>query len=68
MLSDKIEHLVCYNYGRVACGGVFLARSPREITTVYPDLTVIDERPKWMTEEDYERLRDRELHDIDGAP
>lgn len=68
MATDKHEFLVCYDYGMGGLWGVFMARTAEEITDVYPELTVVTERPKWMTEENYQRLRDRELHDVDGAP
>jgi len=68
MGTEKQEFLVCYDYGMGGLWGVFMARTPEEITDVHPELTVVMERPKWMTEEDYQGLRDRELHDIDGAP
>jgi hypothetical protein len=36
-------------------GGVwlyFFARTPNEITATYPELTLIEERPAWMTDVD----------------
>ena len=68
MTADKQEFLVCYDYGMGGLWGLFVARNADEITRVYPELTVVTERPKWMTEEKYQDLRERELHDIDGAP
>jgi hypothetical protein len=68
MSADKLEYLVCYDYGMGGLWGVFSARTADEITMMYPELTVVAERPKWMTEEDYRGLRGRELHDIDGPP
>jgi hypothetical protein len=68
MPTGKAEYLVCYDYGMGGLWGVFLARTPDEITAMYPELTVVSERPKWMTDPEYQGLRDRELHDIDGAP
>lgn len=47
---------------------IFVARTADEITNQYPELVVVAERPKWMSEDDYQGLRDRELHDIDGVP
>ncbi len=68
MEASKQEFLVCYDYGMGGLWGVFVARSVEEITKLYPELIVAQDRPKWLTEEDYQGLRDRELHDIDGAP
>lgn len=68
MAADKREFLVCYDYGMGGLWGVFMARTADEITDEYPELVIVAERPKWMSEDDYQGLRDRELHDIDGAP
>ncbi|MDQ1538729.1 MAG: hypothetical protein QOE58_3122 [Actinomycetota bacterium] len=68
MGTEKRQFLVCYDYGMGGIWGVFMARSQQEILDVYPELVVVLERPKWMTEQDYLGLCDRELHDIDGAP
>ena len=68
MTVEKQVFLVCYDYGMGGLWGTFLARSEQEIHDLYPELLVVRERPKWMTDEDFEGLLDRELHDIDGAP
>jgi hypothetical protein len=60
--------LVCYDYGMGGLWGTFLARSEQEILDVYPELMVVRDRPKWMSDDDYEGLVAHELHDIDGAP
>lgn len=64
----KRMFLVAYDYGSGGLWGAMMARSEDEIHKVYPELTVVQERPKWMTEERYRRLCDQEMHDIDGAP
>ena len=68
MPDPKREFLVCYDYGMGGLWGLFLARRADEITDLYPELVIVSERPNWMTEADLQGLRDRELHDIDGAP
>lgn len=68
MSDEKQTFLVCYDYGMGGLWGVFSARSESEILDRYPELIVAHVRPKWMSEEDYEGLLARELHDIDGAP
>lgn len=68
MAVGKQEFLVCYDYGMGGLWGILMARTADEVSDAYPELVVVSERPKWMTDEDYEALRDRELHDIDGAP
>jgi hypothetical protein len=63
----KSRFLVAYDYGTGGLWGVMLARSADEITTTYPELGVVAERPAWMSEEEYERLAD-DPYDIEGAP
>jgi hypothetical protein len=68
MSDEKQILLVCYDYGMGGLWGTFLARSEQEILDVYPELMVVRDRPRWMSDDDYEGLVARELHDIDGAP
>jgi hypothetical protein len=65
---EKQDFLVAYDYGTGGLWGVMHARSAQQITDRYPELTVVDARPKWMTDEEFERIREMEFHDIDGAP
>ncbi len=67
-MSDKREFLVVYDYGMGGLWGVIRARSPREIKALYPELVIVEAPPAWMTSEEFQRLRDEEWHDIDGAP
>ncbi len=67
-MTDKKLYLVVYDYGMGGLWGAILARSEDEIKERYPELGIAHQRPAWMTEADYERICDRELHDIDGAP
>jgi hypothetical protein len=68
MTSEKQLFLVAYDYGPGGLWGAMLARSEEEITCEYPELTIVHERPRWMSDEDYARICNEELHDIDGAP
>ena len=65
---DKRPYLVCYDYGTGGLWAIVRARSEEEIHRDYPELLIAPERPKWMTEERYQDLLDRECHDIDGQP
>jgi hypothetical protein len=69
-MTDDNKHLflVCYDYGGGGLWGTMMARSESEIRAVYPELVIVNERPKWMTEERYKQLCEEQLHDIDGAP
>jgi hypothetical protein len=64
--GKKHRILCCYDYG---IGGVWIyvfARTTEEIRTKYPELTVVEERPAWVTagEEPDENM----TFDIDRAP
>jgi hypothetical protein len=45
----KSRYLVCYDHGMGGVWASITADSPDEITTKYPQLTVLTERPSWMT-------------------
>ncbi|MCA1696584.1 MAG: hypothetical protein LC749_18710 [Actinobacteria bacterium] len=64
----KREFLVAYDYGGGGLWGVMFADDKEQIRASYPELGIALERPAWMTEERLQELRDREWHDIDGAP
>ncbi len=62
----KHRYLCCYDYGT---GGVWVyvfAREQEEITAKYPKLTVIHQRPAWMTN-DHEPSENMTF-DIDAQP
>lgn len=49
-------HLVSYDYGQGGLWGVMVAPSLDEIKSVYPEFTVVDGRPTWMSLEDFAEL------------
>jgi hypothetical protein len=65
MSESKHPFLVGYDYGMGGLWGVINARSVAEITAKYPELSIVQRRPKWMTIERYGDLLEREQHDID---
>ena len=48
--------LVCYDYGMGGVWAIFTAGSPGEVSAKYPWLTVFDERPDWMSDEQYKDI------------
>jgi len=64
----KRPFLVAYDYGMGGLWGIVLARSEDEIKGKYPELGIAEERPSWMSDDDFERIKEVETHDIDGAP
>lgn len=67
MSDDKTPYLVAYDYGAGGLWGVMLAGSEEKIAATYPELAIVRERPKWMTDERYAELAETP-YDIDGAP
>ena len=67
-MANKRPYLACDDYGM---GGIWIyldARSPQEISDTYPELTVFEEPPPFLTTDQLERI-DAELHfDIDEPP
>lgn len=58
----KRRHLITYDYGQGALWAFLLAESPEEIRTRHPELTIVEEPPTWMTQEE---LAEIETIDID---
>jgi hypothetical protein len=64
----KKNYLAVYDYGS---GGVWMfiaARSKTEINTLYPQLTVVDVWPDWLTGEQLENVCKDFSFDIDKPP
>jgi hypothetical protein len=61
--ADQIdrEFLVTYDYGMGGLWAVIMAPSTEAIRTKYPELSVAAERPPWMDDERYEKLRSEHL-------
>jgi hypothetical protein len=67
-IGYKSEFFAVDDYGM---GGIWLivkARSAGEIRHKYPELTVFENRPDWMTTTIYEQLRTHNHFDIDDEP
>ena len=60
------EFLVVYDYGMGGLWAVVLADSVDQITTRYPEVKIATDRPAWMDDSDFERLR-QEVADISVA-
>jgi hypothetical protein len=65
MSEEQKLFLIAYDYGMGGVWGVMDARSEEEISLKYPELAVVHERPKWMTDDKYNDLVEREHHNID---
>lgn len=66
-MSTKRAFLIAYDYGSGGLWGVMLAASEQQITERYPELTVVPERPVWMTKERYADLA-ATPYDVEDMP
>jgi hypothetical protein len=66
--AQKKLFLVCYDYGMGGLWGAMMAPSEQEIVAAYPELAVVHERPRWMSDAVYEQICREQRHDVDGAP
>jgi hypothetical protein len=55
------EHLIAYDYGTGGLWAVVIAPSALAIRDKYPEVAIATERPNWMTDEEFERLRQEPL-------
>ena len=63
----KKSFLVVYEYGMGGVWALIMARYKGEILEKYPDLTIVDERPSWMSDDHFENVI-RKTYDIDDEP
>ncbi len=63
-MTAKQIYLVAYDYGQGARWAYVRAASPAEIQAAVPELTVVPERPGWMTDSFVKKLLDR-IVDLD---
>ncbi len=60
--------LAVYDYGSGGVWVVVSAPNRESIQEKYPSLTVLDERPAWMTDELYDQIVEQYSYDIDDEP
>jgi hypothetical protein len=59
------EFLVCYDYGSGGVWAYLSAESRAQVAEQYPELTIIDEPPAWLTNDEDRPIRERMTVDID---
>jgi len=64
----KRSFLVVHDYGTGGLWGVMTAGSAAEIAQKFPELQVIEDRPAWMSDDDYQRIAVANSFDIDDDP
>jgi hypothetical protein len=60
----KHPFLVVYDYGQGGAWAYVLAPSKECVLKLFPELTIVDETPAWMTKEFQEKLN-RQMEDVD---
>ena len=68
VVDGEDEFLVCYDYGMGGIWAVVLAPSAAAITRKYPEVFIPSDRPGWMTDEHFERIRANTRDRLDGPP
>ena len=68
MSDAKRQYLAVYDYGQGGLWAVIAAISPQQIVAKYPMLSVVDVRPSWMDDAEYNRIVSKNFFDIDGTP
>ena len=63
----KRPFLTAYDYGQGAVWCIIHAESREAVVAKYPELTVMDQPPEWMTDEILSRIRERMTFDIDDT-
>ena len=59
------RYLVVYDYGQGGVWAYITAESPEQITDGFPELSVVEATPDWMTDEVRKTLEARMSFDID---
>ena len=49
--DEKANFLIAYDYGMGGLWGVIQARSAAEILAKYPEVSVLEVRPNWVTDD-----------------
>ena len=64
----KQAFLAVYGYGSGDVWAIVRSPDKQSIQRKYPILDVLDGRPDWMSDDQYARIAERHLYDIDDEP
>ena len=67
MAADKHPHLIGFDHLEAGYWGVMLARSEAEIAEKWPEVSIVQQRPRWMSDERYAKYL-ADPYVIDGEP
>lgn len=65
---SKREYYVVYEYGQGGRWAILKANNVKEIHAAYPFLKVFESRPKWMTREIEDQIKQDYAYDIEDPP
>jgi hypothetical protein len=61
----RTSYLVAYEYGQGAVWAIVHADSEVQLRHDFPELTIVHDRPPWMTDAEFEKIRAVHDYDID---
>jgi hypothetical protein len=64
----KTAHLVTYDYGAGGVWAIMKAENAAAIVRRYPRLKVVNDRPNWMTDAEFEHIQRTASYDLDQEP
>ncbi len=67
-MLTKRDFLVVYDYGSGGVWAVISARDQQEISNKFNGLYVVDQRPAWITDQEYADILHNMYFDIDDEP
>lgn len=62
------RYLVVYDYGMGGLWAVIRAAHETDIWSKFPELKIVDERPKWMDDTEFARILDESDFELDAVP
>lgn len=67
-MDHEKPFLAVYDYGTGGVWAVINAHSKDEILERYPKLELVDSRPPWMSDDEYQEIVSKNSCDIDDEP
>jgi hypothetical protein len=64
----KKRYLIVHDYGMGGVWGVMTARSGQEICQKYPGVKILEVRPAWMSDADYDKILSNNSFAINDEP
>ncbi len=62
------EFLVLYDYGQGGLWAVVRAKAKSDVETKFSGISVLDNKPTWMSDGEYQRVKDGSCHELNDLP